>query len=57
MSEYEHRFMSARLTEIAELIVGALPGRVRFRSEQEFLELLSLQPVYAEVNRPCRPQS
>jgi hypothetical protein len=57
MSKCEHRFMSVRLTELAELIVAALPGRVSFRSEQEFLELLSLQPVYVEVNRQCRPQS
>ena len=51
MSKSEHRCMSDRLTELAELIVGTMPGRISFRSEQEFLELLGLQPVYVEENR------
>jgi hypothetical protein len=48
MSKHEYSGLKSRLYELAALIAAATPCSIRFRSEQEFLELLSLQPVYAE---------
>ena len=44
----EYKGLKEKLCELAMMIAAAKPGVLRFRSENEFLRMVSLQPVYIE---------
>ena len=45
MSNNEGLGLAAKVHQLAELIAQARPGKMRFESEEQFLAMLSLNPL------------
>ena len=54
MNSYVKRELAARAAQLADLIVKAKPAQIRFRSEEQFLEMLGLPPRQLQQRVPVR---
>ena len=54
MNSYVKRELGDRAAKLADLIVRAKPAQIRFRSEQQFLEMLGLPSGQLQNRVPVR---
>jgi hypothetical protein len=55
MTADERHFLTGKLERLARLVTTAMPARMQFASEEQFLRMLSLEPIPLQVSqRPRR---
>jgi hypothetical protein len=54
MNSYVKGELRDRAAKLADLIVKAKPAQIRFRSEEQFLEMLGLPPRQLQHRVPVR---
>jgi hypothetical protein len=55
MNDKQRNSMIRQASKLADLLVQAKPGQIKFQSEREFLEMLGLQPSVLPVRVKIRP--